>query len=78
MLKISPSLNNGNITCLENAKIPLSVIFPGSQNAFFSFFFTAAGLSNRSILESSSDEDILVPVKPGTEQKANVKVIALI
>lgn len=72
-LKTSPFLNSGNITCLENAKTPLSVIFPGSQNAFFSFFFTAAALSNKSILESSSDEDIFAPAKPGTAQKANVE-----
>lgn len=72
-LKTSPVLNKVNITCFENAKTPLSAIFPGSQNAFLSFFFTVAALSNKSILESSSDEDIFVPVRPGTRQKTNIK-----
>lgn len=74
-LKASPSLNNGNKICLENAKTPLSAIFPGSQNAFFNFFFIVAALSNKSILESSSDEDIFAPAKPGTGKKINVEEI---
>lgn len=55
------------MTCLTNDNRPLSSMFPGSQNAFFNFFLTAAGLSSKSIFESSSDEDILPPAKPGTE-----------
>lgn len=65
----SPSLNKENRTCFTNDNSPLSTIFPGSQNAFFNFFFTFAALSMRSILESSSDDDILPPAKPGTENK---------
>lgn len=62
-----PVVRKGKSTCLQNDKTPLSAMLPGSQNAFFSFFLTCAGESNRSILESSSDELILVPVKPGTK-----------
>lgn len=64
----SPSfcLNKENSTCLTNDNNPLSAMFPGSQNALFSFFFTLAALSIKSILESSSDDDILQPAKPGT------------
>lgn len=65
----SPSLNNGNKTCLTNDSKPLSVIFPGSQNARFNFFLTLAGESNKSILLSSSLEDIFPPANPGTINK---------
>jgi hypothetical protein len=62
-----PSLHViGYRTCLQKDNKPLSVILPGSQNAIFNFFFTWAGVSSKSILESSSDELILVPVNPGT------------
>lgn len=57
------------MTCLANASKPFSVIFPGSQNAFFNFFFTVAGESNKSILLSTSEEDILPPANPGTSNK---------
>lgn len=64
---LSSGSNNPNITYLANASSPFSVMFPGSQNAFFNFFFTAEGESNMSILLSSSEEDILPPVNPGTK-----------
>lgn len=64
---------NGKSTCLQKDRMPFSSIFPGSQKAFFSFFFTCAGESSRSILESSSDELILLPVRPGTTNKRKFK-----
>ena len=54
------------------AKMPLSATLPGSQKAFFSFLLTSAGESIKSIFESSSEEDIFDPVRPGTEQTEGV------
>ncbi len=58
--------------CLEiqdtfvKAKIGLSVIFPSSQKAFFSFEITTSGGSNKSTLELASELDILDPESPPT------------
>ena len=41
----------------------LSMMFPGSQKVFFSFFLTDDAESIKSIFESSSDELIFAPVK---------------
>ena len=62
---ILPDLR-GKRTCLMKARTPLFSTFPGSQKAFFSFFFTSSFRSSRSILDSSSEELILLPVNPGT------------
>lgn len=43
---------SGKRTCLTNERTPLFSMLPGSQKAFFSFFFTSSFLSRRSILDS--------------------------
>lgn len=70
---LSSGWNNPKTTCLANASRPFSVTFPGSQNAFFNFFLTIAGESNKSILLSSSEEDILPPANPGTKDQITFK-----
>lgn len=67
-------LNRGKTTYLTKAKTPFSSRFPGSQKAFFNFFLTDAELSKRSILESSKDELIFPPVRPGTNLKKKKKL----
>lgn len=42
----------GKRTCLMKERTPLFSTFPGSQKAFFSFFFTSSLRSRRSIFES--------------------------
>ena len=49
---------------LQNERTPLSVMLPGSQKAFLSFFLMSLAESSRSILLSASEDDILAPVKP--------------
>src|SRR5258708_17818202 len=60
------SLLTGTSTALTKASTPFSVMFPSSQNAPLIFLRTSAGLSRKSILELGSEEDILLPVRPGT------------
>ena len=72
-----PVLENGNRTYLQNERTPFSAIFPGSQKAFFSFFFTWAAESIKSIFESSSDELILPPVRPGTKVNIIISISQL-
>lgn len=57
----------GKSTCWQKDKTPLSSTFPGSQNAWFIFLFSCSSESRRSILESSSEELILLPFRPGTK-----------
>lgn len=47
----SPDLR-GKRTCLMKERTPLFSTFPGSQKAFFNFFFTSSLRSRRSIFES--------------------------
>lgn len=42
----------GKTTCLTKERTPLLSMFPGSQKAFFSFFFTSPAESSRSIFDS--------------------------
>ena len=70
-LPVPSRTRKGKRTCLQKDSTPLSSTLPGSQNAFFSFFFTWAGESSRSILESSSEELILLPVSPGTVKQSS-------
>ena len=60
--------NNTIVFTLQNERTPLSVMFPGSQKAFLSFFFTSAAESSRSILLSSSELDIFAPVNPKNDE----------
>ena len=76
-LPVPSRTRKGKRTCLQKDSTPLSSTLPGSQNAFFSFFFTWAGESSRSILESSSEELILLPVSPGTEKQASPMLLKL-
>ena len=64
--------DSGRMTCLTKESTPLSAMLPGSQKAFFNFFLTAPAESSRSIFESSSEELILPPVRPGTEGQNKV------
>ena len=63
-----PGSSSGQRTYLAKANTPLFSTLPGSQKSFFIFYFTLAAESSRSILLSSSEEDILAPVSPVTRE----------
>ncbi len=50
-------------------------MLPGSQNAFLSFFLSEAAESRRSILLSSSEEDIFAPARP---ERLSIMVAAIV